>query len=355
MTLAIVILMVAGSLLTGCGGGGGGRLKTGGIAPGPSKPPPKVPPTRDVPVDQALVAAAKQEIKALLQSDLPSDRAHAIETYRTSMPEEAAGPISDGLDSRSQIVRFAAAMAAGELKLQSLKPKLNAHLNDPDPKVRVAVRYALHCLGDTSHSHELENSALDFNSGGPQVAGAFVRGATAMVLGRLNEPTVGNILRALRSDASPIVRQQAEEALFLHKDERARGAIIGFLSSRHPDDQMFALLALANARDRQYRAHAYGRLTSDYPDVDLVAARALGEMNADDGYGVAVIGAKSGEKRQRSLAAQAFGAIGRTDAQEYLAALLKDKESEVRAAAAAAILRIAREPRRYDQNGNLLR
>src|SRR5438309_1775837 len=93
-----VCLTAVSAMLVACGGGGGGRLNQG-FAPGPSQPPPSFPPPRDVPIDQALVAAAKQEIQALLRSDLPTDRAHAIETYRMVIPEEAAGPILEGLDA----------------------------------------------------------------------------------------------------------------------------------------------------------------------------------------------------------------------------------------------------------------
>jgi HEAT repeat protein len=55
---------------------------------------------------------------------------------------------------------------------------------------------------------------------------------------------------------------------------------------------------------------------------------------------VALIGAKSIDPRQRLLAALAFGDIGRTDAQPVLAGLLTDSETDVRLAAAGALLQI---------------
>src|SRR4051812_30698470 len=125
-TLGLCLLAVAS--VVGCGGGGSRLSAKGGFEPGPSKPPPSFPPPKDVPIDQALVAAAKQEIKALLRSDLPTDRAHAIEAYRMLMPEEATQPIIEGLDGPNQIIRFAAAMAAGDVKLKAAIPRLQAHL-----------------------------------------------------------------------------------------------------------------------------------------------------------------------------------------------------------------------------------
>jgi HEAT repeat protein len=48
----------------------------------------------------------------------------------------------------------------------------------------------------------------------------------------------------------------------------------------------------------------------------------------------------SSEPRQRWMAAQALGAIGRPDAKAALAPLLSDSEAQVRLAAAAAILEL---------------
>jgi HEAT repeat protein len=235
---------------------------------------------------------------------------------------------------------------AGELKLEVLRSRLKAKLQDPDTRVRVAVRFALHRLGDFAHSRDLEQYAKD--------ARPAVRGTTAMVLGRLGESSGVNILRTLRADPEAVVRQQAEEALFLLGDDRGREAIIGYTGSRYPDDVMFGLLALAENKDNRFRSHARSHLTNEYTEVALVAARAMGAMNADDGYGVAMNGIKSGDARQRQLAATAFGAIGRADAQEYLAPALVDASAEVRAAAATAILRIAQAPKRYTREGDVI-
>ena len=71
------------------------------------------------------------------------------------------------------------------------------------------------------------------------------------------------------------------------------------------------------------------------------AARAAGMLGSDEGYGVAMQGEKSADPRQRALAAMAYGAIGRSDAQPRLAKLLKDVDPDVRLAAANAIMQIA--------------
>jgi HEAT repeat protein len=307
------------------------------------------PAPRDLPMDPALTAAARQELLAQLRSDLPSDRAHAIEGLRLTAPADAVGPVLASLDDRNQIVRFAAAVAAGELKLAEAKPKLLARLTDPDARVRAAVRFALHKLGDPSRTLELERFAKDF---GPQ--GTQVRGATALLLGRLGEPSGANVLRLLRLDKESAVRQQAEEALALLGDERGINTILGFTVSADRYEQTFAMRALAELKNTKYRAYARTKLNSEYPEVALAATMAMGAMDADDGYGVATAGLTEKEPMARSLAAAAFGTIGRTDAQPLLAPLLKDPSADVRAAAATALLRIAKEPKMYNRQGERL-
>ena len=76
------------------------------------------------------------------------------------------------------------------------------------------------------------------------------------------------------------------------------------------------------------------------PEVALVAARAMGMIGSDAGYGVAQNNIKTPDPRKKALAALAFGQIGRSDAQPILAPLLKDHEQSVRVAAATAILQL---------------
>jgi len=344
-------LLLASLVLTGCG-----SQRRGGVAPPPAEPPRGFPPPRDVPIDQALVAAAKQELQDLLRADMAFDRVYAIEGLRHSGGPEATGQIIDALTLNSAAVRFAAAMALGDLKVREGLSKLKGLVNDKDPRVQVAVRYALHRLGDTTRSHDLEAFALHND---PKV-----RGTTAMVLGRLGDPSAKGILYRLRADPDASVRQQAEEALFLLDDPRGRDAILGFTASRHPDDVMFAMRALAQKKDPSLKLYAWSKLseandqTKGYLDVALAAAMAMGAMQADDGYGVAMQGMTDQDPqlgtRRRALAAATFGMIGRPDAQPYLANLLKDKESQVRAAAATAILQIANDPKKFTREGKIV-
>jgi len=319
----------------------------------PPKPPPDYPPAKDEPLDPALRAAAEHEIEQAADSSDPVVRAHALEVMRTvantpGAQSTAAGAtggsawrahILRGLSDTEPLVRFAASMAAGELKLPEAHDPLLKLVDDPDPNVQVAARFALHRLGDFTFTHGLEKSALDPRPG--------VRANTAMVLGLLGEKSALKILKVMQRDGSVPVRIQVAEAIWRLGSEEGLQSLVEYSLSKYPDDQMVAVLGLAGPRDRRVIEHIRSQLSTSYPEVALVAARAMGMLGpandqkfGDEGYGVATAGAKSADPRQKMLAALAFGAIGRPDSQSTLVTLLKDPDGDVRLAAAQAILQL---------------
>jgi HEAT repeat protein len=198
--------------------------------------------------------------------------------------------------------------------------------------VQVAVRFALHRLGDTRRSHDLEKFAKD-----PDVS---VRGDTAMVLGMLGEPTAARVLKEMQFDRVASVRLQVAEALWRLGDTEAREQLVAATFSHYVDDQAVAYLALAEPRDPSVLPHIHTGLSSPYNQIALIAARAGGMLGSDDGYSLAVAGTASQDPGQRTLAAFALGAIGRTDSQETLGKLLSDPDPDARLAAATAVLEL---------------
>lgn len=316
----IVILMLAA----------GGCQQT--AARRPSATPPSYPEAQAVPLDAGLSAAARKELADGFSSSDYNLRVHAIEAARLADAHEHASDIIRCLSDPQPYVRFAAAIAAGELRLADAHEPLVAMAEDSSENVRVAVRFALHRLGDTHLSHELEKMARDINP--------IVRGNTALVLGMLGEPSALKVLRLMRLDPNPAVRQQASEAMWRLHDESGLEDLIGLSISKFPDDEMIGLMGLAEPRDTRVRQHIRNGLTAEWPEVALVAARAMGMLGSDEGYGVAQRGAHSTDSRQRELAAFAYGAIGRTDAQPDLRKLLSDENADVRIAAATAVLEL---------------
>ena len=300
--------------------------------PLPPPPVPAAPAYSAKPLEPALRAQAIKELLTDVGSEDPFLRSNSIEALSDVDPSDAAVPILKGLTDPASPVRFSAAVSAGQLKLVEAYDPLRAMADDPDLRVQAGVRFALHRLGDTRLSHDLEKLAA--------APDPSVRGTTAMVLGLLKEPSATNILLTLLADPASTVRIQAAEALWRLGNERGLTDLVAFSISRYPDEQIIALRAIAAPGDQRVTQHVRGDLKSDYIEVSLTAARSLGVLGSDEGWNIAVPVVQSKDPRQRALAALAMGAIGRSDLQDYLATLLKDQEQSVRISAATAILQL---------------
>ncbi|HUB27838.1 MAG TPA: HEAT repeat domain-containing protein [Tepidisphaeraceae bacterium] len=276
---------------------------------------------------------ALRELLNLADSRDAELRCNAIESLQDAAPDDAVDPAEAALDSDNVQVRFAGCMVLGTLRVTDAHQRLlKLHDEERSRVVQVGIRFALHRLGDVRYSHDLEKYAVDPD---PEV-----RGKTALVLGRLGEPSAIPILRAMQHDPDEAIRLQAAESLWRLGDQRGLDDLAGFAISKYADDLIISTLALAAPRDPTVIQHVRANLDADYPEVELAAARALGMLGSDEGYPLAMQYLHSSEPRQRWMAAQALGAIGRPDAKGALAGLLNDSSDQVRLAAAAAILEL---------------
>src|SRR5689334_3497974 len=100
--------------------------------PDDKHPLPAVPPRVATPIDPKLQAEAADVLKASLDSNSPITRAHAIEAAQKVFHEQAAAAIIAALSDKEPVVRFAATVAAGDLKLASAKEEILKHLEDSD-------------------------------------------------------------------------------------------------------------------------------------------------------------------------------------------------------------------------------
>jgi HEAT repeat protein len=323
-----VAVLLAG-LVSGCGP----HEPTGQKVLGPPPGPPPYPQAKIVPIDRGLQDRARQELDADLKFSDEVIRAHAMEVVKNAALPDAGPILLVGLNDQSPLVRKAAALACGELREQSAQDRLEAMIDTATLQERMAIIFALHRIGDTRFTHEYEKTAIDPD---PRV-----RDDTALMLGMLGEKSaIPILLQMQKEDKDPTVRLEAAGALWKLGDERGLDDLVGATISAYPDDQMVALLAIAGPHDMRSQGHIDAQLTADYTEVALVAARAAGILGSDRGYGVAMIGARSADPRQRLLAALAFADIGRSDAQPILGGLLADKTTDVRLAAAGALLQI---------------
>ncbi|CAN5411783.1 hypothetical protein BH09PLA1_BH09PLA1_36560 [soil metagenome] len=301
------------------------------------KAPPAPPRPIAEPISPELRGKAKLAIDDMLRSSDPILRANAIEAIQNTIGKEAAGQVVQGLSDPEPVVRFASTMAAGTLQLAEAKPALwDMAQTDTDTSVRVAARFALHRLGDTRLSHDLEKFAVDTDK--------WVRANTAMVLGQLGEKSALNILKAMVSDRESVVRLQVSEAMWRLGDREGMENLVALSLSQAPDDQIIATLALVQPRNQDVSGVVYSKLVSDYPEASLAAARAMGILGSDSGYTIAMNATRAVDPRARAMAALALGAIGRSDAQPALTRLLGDQNPNVKLSAATAILQL-KQPR----------
>ncbi len=304
----------------------------------PARAVPPVAPAVNEMVDVALREEAQRIIETLATDRNFNIRANAVETAQKNLPPAVSRPIAiRGFSDEAPVVRFAAAVAAGDLKLQDTKPVLLKLAYDTDPSVRLAARYALHRLGDSALTQEMLYGLRDDRPG--------VRGNTVMLLGMLGEKSAIAPIRRIITDRSPTVRLQLHEALWRLGERQSVEELVIFSMSKFPDEQVVSLIALAQPRDQRVTEQLSGWLVDDFPEVTLAAARGLGMLGSDEGYGVAMRFIKSKEPRQRAMAALALGEIGRIDAQSRLKPLLADPSADVRLAAASAVLKL-RPPRK---------
>ncbi|MGA3065724.1 MAG: HEAT repeat domain-containing protein [Tepidisphaeraceae bacterium] len=294
------------------------------------------PPYQPQALDPSLRQAALDELTSECQATDPFLRSNALEALSENAPDSAPRPVLDALSDPEASVRFAACVAAGRLRIKLAYQPLLAMVEDPDLRVQAAVRFALHRLGDTRLSHQLETLAANPDP--------HVRACTAQVLGLLEEPSAVRVLGPMLVDKIPSVRLQAAEAMWRLGSEEGLKDLVAYSISYYPDDQVVALIALAEPRDARVLGHVQGLLTSDFPEVALAAARAAGMLDSDDGWSIAVPRASSDDPRLRALAALAMGAIGRSDLQPVLAPMLKDSVAYVRICAAAGILELHEKP-----------
>src|SRR5580658_6736296 len=194
----------------------------------PPKEAPAAPPPVDVPLDPQLRAAARAELLDASDSDDPHLRCNAIEALEDAQPDVAVAVAQRALSDRDATVRFAACMAVGGLREQDAHDRLlRMRESEDSPVVQVAVRYALHCLGDYRWSHDLETYAM---SSDPQV-----RGKTAFVLGMLGEPTAVAVLQPMRRDPVETVRLQASASLWRLGDQTGLEDLCTVAANGYPD------------------------------------------------------------------------------------------------------------------------
>lgn len=313
-------------------------------------------PTMRMDPDHAIVDA-RDTLRQAAEDKDPVIQSNAIEALSQTVGRQEGGLYVQALNSPNPVVQFAAAMAIGDLKYEPAKELLGkiADAEGPDKRVYAGALYALHRMGDYRHSQDLARLIQHHE--------AEVRALTALVLGKLGEPSAAYLLKGRVGDEREArVEIQLVESLAMLGDPYYKAILEGYCRRPFLDDRLVAIPAVARVR----ADHAVVVLTDlagprNVVPVRVAAAGAMAQLGlySDENYNLCLQAVEnplsltrtsflSGRKEistgeillVQRLAAIALGSMNRPAAVDMLHRLLRHQDGSIRVAAAQSILRL---------------
>jgi len=290
------------------------------------------------------VASARAEAKhvideALADSD-PVVRVNAIEVVGTTGRLDLMPKVQRLLTDPTVPVRFAAALAVGDLRYAPAKGLLGPLLKDEDSNVIVAASYAMGRLGATDYYRVVVEGAESKDQ--------TVRANAVLLLGKIGDRQFLKFVKTAHEDkfSSDKVRFQALEARARLGDEEVLKRLWALVYSAYADDRLLAVRALGTLGTPQARDILITKLDDTVLEVQLAAAEQLGRLSDHTGepqvlevFEKNLAGGldKQATERMNVLTALAIGQIGTPALTKYLPQLLKNESKYVRVAAAKAV------------------
>jgi HEAT repeat protein len=291
----------------------------------------------------SLVPEAERIVSQGLNASDAGIKANAIEVVSSAQKTKFAPRVTELLKDPQVLVRFAAALAIGDLQYKKSEPPLHSLLNDSDINVRIAAAYALCKLGQKQYLSVIQASASQDDP--------TIQANAAMLLGKLKSTESLPILYKLKDNqnSTDVIAYNAAEAIARIGDEKIYNKIWALLISAYWDDRYRGTRAMG-AFGGTKGAHALLTMLDDeVVEVKLSAAEQLGTLGDPSGQIIVLeYLAQSDNKdekqvidRRNTLAAMAIGAIGGEKLTEYLPKLLKNDSPVVRLAAAKSVFILA--------------
>jgi len=243
-------------------------------------------------------------------------------------------------------VRFATALAIGDLEYGLGRSTAEQMLSDQDENVRLAALYATVRLGSTENLEMLRGALNSENQ--------TVRADAAILLGKTADKSA-ETRRVLwwtlgREGAPDKVIFQAAEAIAMLGDERVYPKLWTMLISRFADVRVMGVRAMGALGTSEARNALITMLDDDLPEVRLAAADELGALGETTGERVVLdilrkrpASAADPRARERMdvFSAVAIGGIGTPRLIKFLPGMLRHESKAVRLAAARAVLGLA--------------
>jgi HEAT repeat protein len=304
------------------------------------------------PVDSVSVNNLKPQATQIIQEALADDnpliRVNAIEVVAATKQIRLMPKVQRLLKDKFVPVRFAAALAVGDLQYSLAKSEVAPLLQDENENVKIAAAYTMSKLGSPD-SFQLLRKAIASND-------QTVRANAALLLGKSGDKSVLKFLywTLQREDSDDKVRFNTAEAIAMLGDERIFPKLWAMLISTYADDRIMGIKAMGALATVQARDALITMLDDDILEVRLVAAEQLGMLNSSIGE-LEVLDVftknltagldRNGLERVNVLTALAIGRIGTPQLTNFLPQLLKNQSKSVRIATAKAVFQCIEQTR----------
>jgi len=296
------------------------------------------------PLSGGSISELLPEAERIIQEGLnDSDsliRANTIEVIAVAKQVKFMPKVERLLGDDFVPVRFAAALAVGDLEYSLAKGSVKKLTGDKEENVKIATDYALCKLGASSGFELVRKAAASSDQ--------TVRANAILLLGKSGDRNSLKVLYwALRNkDSDDKVRLQAVEAIARLGDERIYPKLWAMLISIYADDRVMGVRAMGALGTEEAKNALITKLDDDVLDVRLVAAEQLGMLGETTGEAEVLkvftknltSGLDKKElERVNTLTALAIGQIGTANLTKFLPQLLKNESKFVRIAAAKAV------------------
>jgi HEAT repeat protein len=285
-------------------------------------------------------------------------RTNSIEVVSSTKTIQLMPMVLKLTKSQAVPVRFAAAIAMGDVKYTAAEYTLKEMLRDKDENVRIAAAYSLTKLGVANY-HDKILKALVSND-------PTVQANAALLIGKLDYKPAIKALYKLIDDpkSNDMVKIQAVESIAMLGDEKIYPSLWAMLISRYADDRIMGVRAMGALGTQEAKDSIMKLLSHEdnNPDqigknlgdediwVRLCAAEQLGRF-----------GSKAGEKDVadyfsgishnlnrlpsspgNQLAIMAIGRINSSNLNRYLPKLLSNPNKDLKLAAAQSLLLVVK-------------
>ena len=279
---------------------------------------------------------------AASRDDDPFIRANAIESLQM-IPGRVAPIVHRGLSDPEPVVRYAATVTIGALRIQGLAPNVAQLRKDPSPSVRAASLYALKSLGHNVNISPLGQFLVRSDPN--------LRGNVAMLLTLLGNRSALPMLQTVAGTPMPrvsaeriaVVRAQIAEAMARLGDQRAFESLRSGMYSQFPEVRVIAVTALGGLGDRKME-RAMMNIVQDPSFEELQVAAAVALARIGNYMGETLCVQFTHEDHSSVLRAEAAWALGwfmYEKSFDRVEQLLSDPQTQVRVFAAASIIRRA--------------